>query len=518
MLRHKPIVPYSGLTIIMSNPSRFDTKALLTGTGGMFVKNECIIKHGFNYLSCDIRLKEDNSPLLPNTKAILALGASSLHKLCPEAADLNAHRGHLLHYNNVPLIASYSPQEAVDIKNYEQDNNPHLVGLDEDYVDSDKASAQDEKSHKGKTSHSNWRFWLQKDVEKVCGIVNGVKAYEQSGKDNVSSVREYTIYPPVDFLITILGSCKGQELFFDIETDSDLNITVFAFSYGIHSVVYSVPLINHNYELCYSKLDTARILRALTTAIKNNTLIAHNGAGFDFFVLAYKYKIPIGHNVYDTMLAQNRIYPEAEKSLGHSLSLPWLYLPYHKDEASFAYGNAQQAYQHWTYCAKDVSSLKLLKREQDAYAKTKVGLADSIAAVQSYVRSYLTATLTGIAFDKAVLDSKVKENDKLMEQYIRIIKLLVGKQHVDKIRGSGHSEMAGSNVQCARYFYELMGYSVAARTKENKPSVDKKALFSLKLDINNPVIDFVIAYRRFSKETGSLGFKPWMEKLECSNP
>lgn len=505
MLRTKPILPYCGLTIIMSNPSRFDKTSLLNGTGGMFLKNECIYPCGINFMMCDIRLAQDKSPWLDKTKAFLVLGEPALKSYLKDAPSLNQQRGHLFEIDGIPAIASYSSQEAVDIKNYERDNNLLLKELG---ISSDKenisATAQDEKSRKGLTSKSNFRFWLQKDVEKVIGIIHECSSY-RNRNHNYNTL----LYPPSSVVVEKLGSRKGTDLYFDCETDDNFNFTVFAFSFGDDTEVYSVPVVDHDYSLAYDKLATAKIFKALAIAIRDNTLIAHNGAGFDFFVLAHRYNIPIGQSIYDTMLAQNRIYPEVEKSLGHCLSLPWLYLPYHKDEASFAYGNAAQARQHWTYCAKDVIALKLLKQQQDIYARSKVGITDSIDSVNSYVRSYLTATLFGIPFDAIKIETIIGENDRLMMQYIRILEILVGKEWIDKIKKSGKSAMPGSPKQCARYFHELLDYSVISRTETGEASVDKKALFAMKLGIVNPVIDLVITYRRLAKESGSLKFNAW---------
>ncbi len=62
------------------------------------------------------------------------------------------------------------------------------------------------------------------------------------------------------------------------------------------------------------------MLRALAVALRDNTVVIHN-ALFDLFVLAYRYGIPAPPNVYDTMLAHHRLFPEVEKSLGHCISL-----------------------------------------------------------------------------------------------------------------------------------------------------------------------------------------------------
>jgi hypothetical protein len=44
---------------------------------------------------------------------------------------------------------------------------------------------------------------------------------------------------------------------------------------------------------------------------------------------------------------------------------------------------------------------------------------------------------------------------------------------------------------------------------KRKPSLSKKAIYKLRLKFDNPVIDFIIAYRQLAKETSSLKFNPF---------
>ena len=503
-LRHKPTLPYCGLTVVMSNESRFDlqNKKLLEGEGGRYFA-DCLYPH-FNRFQCDIRVLTDTSDYLPNTKCILALGESAQQTLGRTATTINENRGSpLVSKEGIPIISTYNAQDTQDIKDYEGQYNELLNGSTTDTDSSNEESAIEDKQRHGKTSRKNYRFWFARDVEKACRVTLGEYA------NTIRQEFNYIIYPNGNDVLSNLSSSRGAAFYFDIETDRDLNITCFSYSFGDNKV-FVVPLISHDYTRSYH--NTGVILGALALAIRNNTCVAHNGAGFDFLVLAHKYHIPIGHKVYDTMLAQNRIYPEAEKSLGHCISLPWMYEAYHKDEGSFAYGNQQQAMALWRYCGKDVSSLILLKKAQDDYAKTKVGLRSSIDAVQSYVRSYLTCTLTGIRYSKELLDSTVTENDRLMMFYLKCLRILVGEKWLKIIRGQGKSSMPGSNKQCVKYFHELLKYPVVLKSRDTgKPSLGKKALFKLKLRFNSPVIDIIIAYRKLQKESSALKFIPYKE-------
>lgn len=505
MLSHPPRLSYVGLTVIMSNPSRFDTKSLLSANGGGYF-SECL-SPDFNRFQIDIRLKEDTRPLLPNTKCLLLLGESSAQLRTGLGTSLNALRGNVCRDKETGIyaIASYNAQECLDQRNYESEFNPLLNQTDSAVSFDGQAgdnSAVDEKKRGGKTSAKNYRFWFSKDMEKAKLICcnGGVLPHRYSIPFN------YIIYPSLLDVCSILEGTKNGHLYFDIETDTRLNITVFSFSFG-HPNIYVVPIISHDYTHAYTGLH--RIFKALAVALRDNIVVAHNGSGFDFIVLPYKYKIPIGKRSYDTMLAQNRIYPEAEKSLGHCISLPWMFEPYHKDEGSFAYGNQAQAMQLWKYCGKDVSSLILLKEAQDEYAKHHVGIRSSIDSVNSYIRSYVTITLTGMRFNKTELEDTVKINDRLCNAYLRILDVLIGKRTLALIKKGGKGSIATSSKQAVRYFHGMLKYKVVMKSKiTGEPSLAAKAMYRLKLIHNNPVIDIIIAYRSLAKESGSLGFRP----------
>src|SRR5690349_11848764 len=94
MLRNKPRVRYCGLTIIMSNQSRFDTVNLLSAGGGHVINDYCL-RPEFNMMMCDVRLTEDKSPFLPETKCLLLLGETAMHDWLPETRGntLNEMRG-----------------------------------------------------------------------------------------------------------------------------------------------------------------------------------------------------------------------------------------------------------------------------------------------------------------------------------------------------------------------------------------------------------------------------------------
>lgn len=485
----------------MSNPSRFDDSRLLKGTGGVLM-NECL-QPFCNPLQCDVRLVDDTSPLLDGTRAILILGEAAMHFLCPPTRlnTLNEMRGSPIFALGLPAYASFLPQDAADMKNYERQANPLAGDFHEDDTSEDDDDEGDVKEH-GKTKRANFFFWLRQDAQKC------IRVLEDRVMKHPTPI--YKVNPPVEEVIYVLENTVGEMMDFDIETDyEEQNLLCFAFSFGNSNMVYSCPVLDYRYAIHRS---TFNLIRALSIAISNNTLVAHNGAGFDFHVLATKYGIPV-KKCYDTMIANHRIYPDIEKSLGHCISL-WTNLSFHKDSDSQKYYTYEDMITKLTYCAKDVWGMKLVRIAQSLFAKRQPGLEDSIRVAQDSIRPYLTCSIQGIRFDDHKRQEIMKENDLLMNQYLRILRFLVGEDGLEKARGTGkRGSFASSNAQCVRYFHELLCYAVVARSRETgAPSLGKKAMYKLALKYpDNPVITFVLLYRQVQKEYGALKFHPWKD-------
>lgn len=491
-----------------------DSLRLLSGNGGVMFNDYCL-RPEFNVMQCDIRLMEETEPLLPNTKCILLLGESAMHKYLPETLlnTLGEMRGSLMYYKGIPCIASFNPQEAVDPKAYEFIHNKNS----KDYIPDDSLSGSDEdeddgdpKRH-GKTKRANYCFWLKRDVWKCKTLLKGDTLGIQSRLEP-----KYKCWPSAQEVIDRLLTTKNQFLYFDIETDyEEQNLQCFAFSFD-GNTIYSVPILDFNYKWACASVH--QILRALAIAIRDNILVAHNGATFDFFVLAHKYHIPIGRRVYDTMIAQHRCFPDIEKSLGHCISY-WTWEKFHKDEDSLGYRTHEQMMARLKYCGKDVYTMYLIHQAITAYAKTIPGLESSIDAAMKCIRPYLIATLQGIKINEQKVNEMITENDRLMIQYNRMIELLIGEKGLEEIRGGKKLGMfASSSKQCARYFHDALGYPVMGRSKDTgEPSLGKLQLYKLALKFENPVLTLINIFRSTKKETSRLRFLPWI-KIDETTP
>ena len=489
----------------MSNPSRFDRAELLSATGGWFFRNECLMPH-LNIFQCEVRTRDVKTPFLPETKAILLLGKDAFDDWTgnPDKRSLGEVRGSIYYVNGIPAIPSYLPQDAVDAKDYESTHNELLQGKDYD-EDQGSAGETQEKRRHGVTARSNWRFWLQKDTTKAITILlNGGTVPTSPGH----FTPKYELFPSAKSVVDELMSAADKQLYLDIETDYGFGLKCIGYSLD-DTNIRVVPIIDYRYQWAYPEVP--QILRAFSVAASRNTLVSHNGSGFDWIVLPWRYRLPLGTRYYDTMLASHRCFPDIEKSLGHCTSL-WTYEPFHKDEGSMSYGSHDDMRRLMQYCGKDVYTMMLIRRSIDAYARRVPGLTESIAQVNDSVHAYLLMTLTGIHYKQEMLDKTMADNDAYMNQYNRIINFLVGEQATKLLNKTSKKCLAGSNNKCCTYFHDMLGYPVVGRSKKTgAPSLAKKAMYKLRLKHENPVIDFVLKYRELSKESGTLKFTPFKQ-------
>jgi len=486
-MRFPPLLDYCGLTIVMDNPSRFDVtrERLATGSAGD------ALNEGLSTFTtrarCDVRtLDSMKEGLYEGTKCILFLG-----KRCIDFVGLDYHlnecRGSVFRYRNIPCIFSYLPQDAVDPIDHEGKANKLAYVYDEDAEDK---SSNDKSSH-GKTSRQNWMFWFKADVTKAARIAHN----DTRGLVNYKT----DIFPNSKNVIEILTETKNEDLYLDIETDINCNITCLGFALG-GSPTYVIPFLRYDYRLGYSPKGFARIYRALAICMSRNTIVAHNSM-FDLLILGYKYRLPFGNAVYDTMLAHHRCFPEVEKSLGHCVAF-WLDETYHKNDGVFMPHNAKQEEQLWIYNAKDVATTRAVKNRIDHYAMTVSGLPESIAQANSMVRPYLINSLQGIRYSQDELNRIRKKNARVMTQQLRILRALAGKD----INPNSNKDVPG-------YFYNDLGYTVLARSeKTGAPSCGAGELYKMKLKHpDNAAIDTIMAFRKIKKENGMLKFNPWKE-------
>ena len=461
-------LPYKGIAVVLGKPSRFDRAQLLSGYAGQTFYNALmpVPRQAVDIMLADA-LEKGEVNIREGTKVVLLLGQDALD-MYKSGVTLDEQRGCPFIEDGVTYIATYEPQEAVDRMAY---FNPNDVG---------DGKGGDDKGWHGKTRRPNRKFWLGRDVKKAVAYLK---------VPPVVTAAEHFLWPRADEVIKLLTSAKGKTLYFDVETNRNLEMTCFGFSFDAERA-WCVPMVTSPMAGYYYE-DTARVLRALAVAFRDNTVVIHN-ALFDLFVLAYKYGIPAPPSVYDTMLAHHRLFPEVEKSLGHCLAL-YTDQPYHKNEGVFEPKNASQQQQLYEYNAKDVISLALLKPQLDETAKN-FKATDSIRQVNASVVPYLTAMLQGIRYDDEKLHDIVAHNDRYQNELLRFLRLL-----------TGGDLNPNSPKQVANYLYGRLGYQ-----RPDRDITSEKVLLQLRLKHpENPIISIILRYRATAKESGQLKFPPW---------
>jgi len=507
--RHKPKLPYCGLTIVLANPSRFDTRELLTGNAGTWFLDT--LRQAANgkliRFHCDIRTSNTRDEgLLEGTRVVFCLGETAQHEWFAPQTELKAQRGspHVAH-DDIIYLSSFTPQDSHDFQAYEQRLNANYRGAHDDDAEADDSEV---KGHKGATKRTNYKFWLGMDTHKCVRLLN--QGLANTGRCAVS------VYPDAERVVSELQSTKNSTLYLDIETLFDRTLTCVGFAFEGRPV-YVFPIRRYHGGLAYDVLKTCKMMAALGTAMRDNLCVTHNGHAFDWLVLAHHYRIPFGRRLYDTMIAQNRCWPEAEKSLGHCLSL-WTDEAYHKDDGVFDPHNTQQEEALWNYNAKDVHALRLLKAAFDKAGVDDPGLGASIEQGQQMIYPYMVAALRGIRADAAKITEIVTENDRLLTQYLRIAKVLIGPDNYAILKGKSEAGFLSSNKQAAKYFYEIQKYKCPHKTDTGEDAVDVKAMLKLaialkKKGVENPVIPLRLKFAEVKKETSMLSnLNLWPEK------
>jgi len=485
-MEHPPLLPYSGLTIILSNPSRFDleTKKLLSGNAGSWFKSEIHRAIGKSWIACDIRLAGNSSPLRAGTKVVLCLGIVAQTQYMKTSTTLGQQRGCPVVIDGVIYTSSFPPQDAFDVIDYET-----AYGVGEE-ADNTKDFGKEKGKH-GKTSRSNYRFWLINDLAK-CGrwLRNGLMPSKK-----LEYIRT-TDYSP------LLNITSDDTLYFDLETDHVLRIRCIGYAIN-DGPTYCIPLLKPPFTHEVSALHTAQTLRAFAIAHrKARRVVAHNGSNFDWIVLAWRYKLDIIRwNLWDTMLCAHRIYPDIEKSLGHQISLH-TDEPYHKDSGVYNPTNEAEQAALLFYCAKDVHTMRMVYQAQLNHTLCLRSMEQANASIVPYLRM----CLRGFPVLVDGLQTIISNNDRLMTQMIRWGRILTGVED---------GKFLGSNLQQVDYFHNKMGFPVVKKSKKTgKPSLDKEAIYDLALklssdNIHSPVLDLVLKYRSLQKESGDNNFTLW---------
>lgn len=470
-LRIPPREKYNGITLILDQASRIDREnnTLLSGRAGQWFNAECL-NPDYYLWHCDIRTRFCTEPLLEGTKGIMLFGEKAAEQF-GFGDSINQIRGTPLTISGVPLIATYAPQDCMDIVDHEGKNEADEDDGDDEYAKKDRAS----------TSRRNYSFWARCDTQKFKRMLAGVPL------QNTES--PHILRPSTDEVLAALASAKDVT-FMDIETHPHFGLNVLGLAVD-DGPVYSIPL--YDYATDTLNAGSLRILAAYAASTHRVRTVAHNGATFDYPYLIWLCGLPLGKNLWDTLITQHRLFPESEKSLAHCISM-WTDFPYHKDEALYnpkTYGEETRLLK---YNARDVDRMRLIYRAQLQYASTDRGMLASVTQGNAEIYPLICAELTGIRVDFEKIRTYVTSGSAYSKQLIRCIRLLVG-----------YDLNPGSSKQLGEYFYSRLGIKPTRYTEGGAPKCDAAAITQLALsNPKNPVPSFVLRCKKVDKQTSSL--------------
>ena len=473
------------IALVLHGPSRFDKEnnGILLGPAGDFVRS---VLAGYNIdldnpsdvfiTFADDFFKGANKP--SGIKKIIFAGSKALDYL-PAAKDksLDAFRGVVyVSPTKTQYIVTYWPQDCVDA--WAMEDALEGEGDGEDILDKDDGKST------SPTKRSNYSFWFSQDVKKL--LTYDPTKEVQPQPDTVICTRSEES--------TRVFNTDGP-IFLDIETHPKTNtLTCLAIACG-ESPVYSIPVYDWNGNLVVGVLFFARLIREM----KRRRVVIHN-ALFDLCFLAAFYKIPFGTDIYDTVVAGHRIYPEAEKSLAHQATL-FSNRPFHKDEAgNFDPRNRAQFEQLRAYNVKDVIVLREIYYGQIDLISRDRGLQDSVDQASRSLADYAFMSLHGMHFDPVKRGYIVRRCEERYRQLQRVLKILVG-----------FDLNPGSPDQVVNYLHTQLRYKPEKTTDKGSPSVAGDALYKIKLKHpKNVAIDVIFEMRRMVKLKGMLGFQQWI--------
>jgi len=402
---------------------------------------------------------------------VILTGQESLDAFMP-GQTLSASRGFVMHMGHTKYVATFWPQDVLDRKDYESHHDD----------DADEAGGNGKDD--APTSRQNYRFWFRADCAKLFNTPAAVPDFDYALVDNLTAANE-------------LSLCAGSTIYFDIESHPPSN-TLTCFSYAIDSGPVRTVLV-YDYTGALTR-NALHVVSSLARAFARNKIVIHN-AGFDLPFLALYHNIAPATDVEDTMLMQHRIFPEAEKSLAHAISL-WTNAPYHKSEGgTWNPRNFAQQDRLLRYNAKDVATLRAVHRAQWRYiaGANDPGLRDSVLQVNASIPDYLLAGFIGFPINLRRLDVRRQQLAEDKAQLARIVRAL-----------AGYDLNPGSSKGLANYFIDRMGLKVLSRTDSGEPCMDEANLRKYLLQTNNPIIRAILKYKRAQKVVGELGFEMYV--------
>lgn len=498
--RSPPSVRYNGLCILLDNPSRFDLSAsqpkLCSGPAQRLLE-DAFSTTRYGRLGLDIRTLECKEPLLLGTKVVLLAGerAALSQGIIPER--FHAMRGAPFERDGIVYIPTYAPQDSCDVfapheANFHARLNQQPNETPQTETDSDTEDNEYDTKSYGKTARRNYYTWCKLDIRKACRIL-------ESGIHR-GSAQISLLFRPEEATASLRSIVSQHTIYVDIETDP-LSGRIIAIGYATSAAqVFSCALQPRMLGGLESTTGLVLFYQEFIAALaRAKQVVAHN-AQFDLWILAWLYKIPppAQERIFDTMLAQHRLFPGLEKSLGHCISL-YTDEPYHKDEAIFTPHTHEQLAQLLTYNAKDIYTMAMIHEAQLKLAATIPGASESIAQSCALVRPLLLKSLRGMTVNTTLMCSEIDAH-RTKAEFIESKILPVLTKRAFNVR---------SVKQVSSLLYDE--WHLPKPTGKNASLTGKTTLYNLALKHPLPTLKAIIAARMEHHDASQLSFKLWRE-------
>lgn len=460
--------------LVLPKPSRYDraNNGILVGPARTLVNETLGVG---NYDCC---YAEDFERRRAGFSHIILSGQESLDKM-HLGQTLSSARGFVWHLGQQKLVATFWPQDCVDVIDRESTD-------DEDEDDKSGNNKDD-----AKTARKNFRFWFKQDCAK---LLRG-EVPETDGRIQIS-----TSYQMLDGNsgADYLAGKQGCYLYLDIESHPDTD-TINCLSFACNNEpVYTVCIYDYKNQL---QPHAVRFMAALQRAFYRNTIVIHNAA-FDLPFLHIFHGMSFGDQIEDTMLMGHRIWPEAEKSLAHQISL-WINAPYHKSEGGTWHPRSwKQMDQLMRYNSKDVYRLRSVHQAQWHYVNNSgdQGLIDSVQSVNAAIFPYLWTSLHGLPINGRKLVTYRQQQSQNKADWLKVVEIM-----------AGYPLNPGSSDQIGKYLTEYLHYDVLSKTETGAPCCDESALYKYLAKYGNPIIRAFLKYKSAQKIESELGFKFYVQ-------
>lgn len=406
---------------------------------------------------------------------IIATGPGSVASVRPNT-DFAEQRGYVFKTHGIPTVLTFQAQDCVDVRNI--DGDAFSADDDEEEID-DGGTGKDHAI----TSWKNYRFWFQLDVQKLFDTPRALPPLEMVVCTDAQMVRALRSIP------------AGTTVFFDIESHPPTN-TVQCFSIKWRgSPTYSYITYRPS---GMANGNNAAVFAELARTFRRVRVVIHN-AGFDLPFLAYYHGFPFGNDIADTMLMWHRMFPEAEKSLGHVISA-LLNEQFHKGTATFTPHNSQQQFNLLRYNAKDVHTLEGIYTRMLQIAANDPALTASFAQVNRSIGPYLRAELRGFELNIEKREAHKRALRARIDQLLRVFRALVCIPDMNP----------SSSQQLAEWLIGGLKYEVLETTDSGAPAMDASTIYRYRLKHpENVALTVLLAIKKLTKRLSMLGFEPF---------